>query len=76
MLAFPPQVPRAAATALQAGVRALEKDTEYSDAAQRLLGFVPDYEADEKTEDTVRKALSIPAGDKEWIEAYVKKVSK
>ena len=76
MLAFPPQVPRAAATALQAGIRALEKDTEYSVAAQRLLGFVPDYEADEKTEETVRKALSIPAEDKEWIDAYVKKISK
>jgi tripartite-type tricarboxylate transporter receptor subunit TctC len=76
MLAFPPQVPRAAATALQAGIRALEKDTEYSVAAQRLLGFVPDYEADEKTEETVRKALSIPAEDKEWIAAYVKKISK
>jgi hypothetical protein len=41
-----------------------------------LLGFVPDYEADEKTEETVRKALSIPAEDKEWIAAYVKKISK
>ena len=76
MVVFPPKVPRTAIDTLQKALRALESDSQYSQEAQNLLGFVPDYVAQDDTEQNVRKALAIPVADKEWIEAYVKKVSR
>jgi tripartite-type tricarboxylate transporter receptor subunit TctC len=72
MVVFPPGVPKAAMDAVREGIRQLETDKEFAADAEKSVGFVPDYEASENVQDLVRKALSVPAEDKEWIENYIR----
>ncbi|MFN3892529.1 MAG: hypothetical protein ACK4MV_19210 [Beijerinckiaceae bacterium] len=71
MVVYPPGTPDGAMTAMRNAIRKLDGDKEYSQDAQKLVGFVPDYEASDSVEADVRKALSIPAEDKEWLQAYI-----
>lgn len=72
MIVFPPQTPDAAMQAMRTAISKLENDNEYAQEAQKLVGFVPDYESSATVEADVRKALSIPVEDKDWLLNYVK----
>ena len=72
MIVYPPRTPDAAMQAMRTAIGKLETDSEYAQEAQKLVGFVPDYESSENVEADVRKALSIPAEDKEWLMNYIK----
>lgn len=76
MVVYPPETPDAAMKAMRTAIGKLEGDKDYSADAMKLVGFVPDYESSETVEQEVRKALSIPAEDMEWLQAYVKNASR
>jgi tripartite-type tricarboxylate transporter receptor subunit TctC len=76
MVVYPPGTPDGAMAAMRAAIRKLETDPLYAEEAMKLVGFVPDYEASESVEADVRKALSIPAEDKEWLQNYIKNAPK
>jgi hypothetical protein len=58
--------------AMRAAIGKLERDNDYATETRKLVGFVPDYEASDSVEADVRKALSIPSEDKDWLLNYVK----
>ena len=72
MVVYPPATPDAAMQAMRLAIGKLETDEDYSREALKLVGFVPDYESSSNVEDDVRRALSIPGEDKEWLLNYVK----
>jgi tripartite-type tricarboxylate transporter receptor subunit TctC len=72
MVVYPPNTPDGAMQAMRSAIRKLETDKDYAEDARKLVGFVPDYEASDSVEADVRKALSIPGEDKEWLLNYVK----
>lgn len=72
MVVYPPNTPDEAMKAMRSAIRKLETDKDYSEEALKLVGFVPDYEASDTVEADVRKALSIPSEDKDWLQAYIK----
>ena len=72
MVVFPPSTPDGAVQALRTAIGKLASDKEYAQEAQKLVGFVPDYESSDSVEADVRKALSIPSEDKEWLQNYIK----
>ncbi|MDB5570645.1 MAG: hypothetical protein JWN93_1828 [Hyphomicrobiales bacterium] len=72
MVVFPPDVPAAAVQDIRAALRKLDGDREYAQDAEKLLGFVPDYEASDGVQAEVRKALAISDEDRAWLEDYVK----
>ena len=72
MVVYPPNTPNGAMQAMRAAIGKLEMDNDYAAEARKLVGFVPDYEASDSVEADVRKALSIPGEDKEWLLNYVK----
>lgn len=76
MVVYPPGTPDAAMHAMREAIRKLETDKLYAEEAMKLVGFVPDYEASESVEADVRKALSIPEADKEWLQSYIKNAPK
>ena len=72
MVVYPPNTPDGAMQAMRAAIGKLETDNDYATEARKLVGFVPDYEASDSVEADVRKALSIPSEDKDWLLNYVK----
>lgn len=72
MVVYPPKTPDGALQAMRTAISKLESDKEYAQEAQKLVGFVPDYEASDSVEGDVRKALAIPSEDKDWLMNYVK----
>lgn len=73
LVAFPPDAPEAAVRAFQQAVRRLEGDREFAAEAAKLLEFVPDYEASDTVQEEVRRALTVPAADREWLADYVRR---
>jgi hypothetical protein len=76
IIAFPPESPAAAVRDVQAALARFEADAEYAAEASRLLGFVPDYEAGPNVQEEVRRALSVPREDREWLEDYARRAGK
>lgn len=72
MVVFPPNVPEVAVQEVRTGIRKLAEDEAYAKEAQKLVGFVPDYEASPDVQKEVRDALSISAEDKAWLQEYAK----
>lgn len=72
MVVYPPTTPDAAMQSMRLAIGKLETDEEYSREALKLVGFVPDYESSPSVEEDVRRALSIPGEDKEWLLNYVR----
>ena len=76
IIAFPPGVPTAAVRDVQAAIHKFEGDAEYAAEAHKLLGFVPDYEATASAPEEVRRALSVPKADKDWLEDYARSAGR
>jgi tripartite-type tricarboxylate transporter receptor subunit TctC len=76
LVAFPPDAPEAAVRAFQQAVRKLETDREFAEEAAKLLEFVPDYEAGDTVQADVRRALTVPAADREWLAEYVRRSNR
>ncbi len=76
MIAFPPNVPNEAIVAVREAIRAFEKDSEYAAEAEKLVGFVPDYETGETVQDEVRRALTIKDEERDWLMNYATRAGK
>ena len=76
LIAMPPGVPPAAVTALRAATRHLNRDKEFAEEANKVLGFVPDYFAEPDTNERVRKALNAPAEVRTFVAQYIKDAYK
>jgi hypothetical protein len=76
LVALPPGAPQAAVDALRAAVVKLEKDQEYLDEANKVMGDVPEYVTGPTINDDVRRGLTLRPELKEFIEAYAKRVAK
>lgn len=71
MIVFPPSVPNAAVQALRAGIRKLKDDKDYAAEAEKTLGFVPEYEAGDEVDATVRSVLTVRPELREFINKYI-----
>ena len=76
MIVFPPNVPPEAIKAAREAIRAFEKDPEYASDAEKLVGFVPDYETGDSVQDEVRRALTIKDEERDWLMNYASNTGK
>lgn len=76
MIVFPPQVPQAAMQAVRDAIRAFEKDPDYAAEAEKLVGFVPDYETGDDVQEDVRRALTIKDEERDWLMNYASRAGK
>jgi hypothetical protein len=76
MICFPPGAPKAARDALAAGIVALNTDKAAAADAMATIGFVPQWQAGPDVQQSVRSVLSMPAGVRNFLNAYIKAANK
>jgi len=76
MIVFPPNVPPQAMQAVRDAIRAFEKDPDYAAEAEKLVGFVPDYETGDDVQEDVRRALTIKDEERDWLMNYAARAGK
>ncbi len=72
VITFPPGVPKEAVEVLQAAVRKLNDDKEFAADADKLVNFVPQYEAGSNIQQVVAGALKVTDAEREWLANYIK----
>ena len=72
LITFPPGVPKEAISILQDSVRKLNTDKEFAADAEKLVNFVPNYEANENIHQIIAGALKVSDADRQWIADYIK----
>jgi hypothetical protein len=75
-ITFPPGAPKAAIEAIRAAVRKLNSDKEFAADAQKTLGFVPEYDADENAANDIRSALNVRPEIRAFVANYLKPAKK
>jgi len=75
LLAMPPGTPRAAVDVMRKAVLALNDDPDFAADAMKTVQFVPHYQVSPAVNDEVKKTLTIEPGMRDFIAAYIKKVS-
>jgi ABC-type phosphate/phosphonate transport system substrate-binding protein len=76
MIVFPPNVPPQAMKAVRDAIRDFEKDPDYAAEAEKLVGFVPDYETGDDVQEDVRRALTIKDEERDWLMNYAARNGK
>jgi DNA repair exonuclease SbcCD nuclease subunit len=76
MIVFPPNVPPQAMKAVRDAIRDFEKDPDYAAEAEKLVGFVPDYETGDDVQEDVRRALTIKDEERDWLMNYAARSGK
>lgn len=76
MICFPPGTPPAAHAALAAAIVALNADKDHAAEAMRTIGFVPEWQAGTGVQQDVQSLLAMPAGERSFLNAYIKAANK
>ncbi len=76
LITFPPGVPKEAIDTMQDAVRKLNADKEFASDAEKLVNFVPNYEARADLPQFIANALKVSDADRQWIANYIKNAPK
>lgn len=73
VLALPPGTPKAAVDAMRAATAKLNRDGEYAKAAQKMLGFVPEYVTGPDMNERVKKMTAVDPAMRRFIAEYTER---
>src|SRR5262245_7266636 len=76
LLSLPPGAPPAAVAALRTALERLNNDKEYHAEATKILGFIPEYEANANVASQIRNALTVRPEIRTFVADYVKQGGK
>jgi tripartite-type tricarboxylate transporter receptor subunit TctC len=76
LMVLPPGAPQDAVNALRAAVVKLERDRDYLDEANKVMGDVPEYVTGPTINEDVRRGLTIRPELRAFMAAYVKQAAK
>ncbi len=76
MMVLPPGAPAEAVKTLRAALRGLNSDKQFAAEAQKLVNFVPQFEAGDNLQDIVANALKASDEDRKWFAEYIKNAKK
>jgi hypothetical protein len=76
MIVMPPGAPKAAVEALRAAIPRLNADKVYAEEAEKVFGFVPQWEAGPDTSKVAQTALTVRPEVRAFLTNYIKNVPK
>ena len=76
VIVFPPGTPEAARRALADAIAALNADKEHASEALATIGFVPEWEAGNRLDQSVQAALSVSPEVRSFLADYMKAANK